>query len=96
MIYTTTATIAATGTAVPLASTPVGMGATYIIIQADFENSADIFVGDDTVTTGTGILLDADESLMLPQMESPTPYNLNNIYINGTAEDFVRILYYRR
>jgi len=101
MLYETQVTIAVTSTAVPLSPAGTRQGATWVNIQAlSTNNAAGGGIGGSDVTIGSGakagVSLAPGATFFLPQTESPAPYDLQTIYVNGTAGDKFNVLYFRR
>jgi hypothetical protein len=101
MLYQAQATIAVTGTAVPLALTRTP--ATWVQVQGySLNNAAGGTLGGSTskpsIATGTnpGVVIAPGGNQFLPQNDVPTPYDLATIYVNGTAGDVFNVLYFRR
>jgi hypothetical protein len=99
MLYEAQPVVAVTGTAVQVSATRAA--ATWVNIQAGIDNNAaGMTVGGSDVTgpegARPGVILLPGQSLFLPQVESPSPYNLQDIYINGTANDEAEVLYFKR
>src|SRR5579875_936932 len=85
--YISQVKVATTGTAVPLASSSTTL-TQGVVVTANSSNVGTIFVGGSGVIntgggTGNGYLLVAGASVSIPIN------NLNAVYINGTANDFV-------
>lgn len=97
VLTTATKSVTTAGTRVRLVSTKIL--ASSILIQANPANGGKIHVGDVTVSSGTGIELDAGEILSISADESTKnithgAINLYNIYIDATTSgNGVRILY---
>lgn len=66
-------------------------------VRAELTNSADLYIGDSTVTTSTGMFLQAGESNEKYARNLArgytTTYDLSKIYIVGTTGDAVRVEY---
>lgn len=94
----TPATVSVADTAVPLSITPKQV--IEVVIQAFKGNTGTICVGDSTVTSTTGIQLDAGEALVLSAPEvsgTPGTIDLSTIYVNSSnAGDLVNIAYTAR
>lgn len=66
-------------------------------VRAEENNAGDIYIGDSTVTTSSGMFIHPDESnekyaRALARGYSTT-YDLSKIYIIGTSGDAVRVEY---
>jgi hypothetical protein len=85
--------LAATPTQVIAAVTPVRQ----VIIESDDGNSNAAWVGDSAVATDTGILLTNSSTVpgrvVLGPFSGDAPFNLNEVYVIGTAAELVNILY---
>lgn len=75
-------TVTTAGTDVALSSTSTAVK--WVIVQAQTDNTGWIAVGtegvDATEATGTGVLLDAGESVTIPMDD------LKNVYIDSTVD----------
>jgi|SRR5215472_3181777 len=101
MLYEAKVTIAVTGTAIPLSS--VRAGATWVQVQSlSTNNAAGQNLGGADVTgpggggSKPGAIMAPGGTMFLPQTESPTPYDLQTIFVNGTVGDVFSVLYFRR
>jgi hypothetical protein len=101
MLYQAQVTIASTGTAVPLSATR--QAATWVQIQSySANNTAGGTVGGitvkPTVASGAtpGVVLAPSGIQFLPATGAPGPYDLTDIYVNGTTGDVFNVLYFRR
>lgn len=90
--------VAVTGTAVALAAD--GTMISEAVIKADADNAGTIYVGPSTVTSANGYPLAAGESVSIDAIDkrktgsqADDQTDLNDWYINGTANDGVRVLY---
>ena len=96
MVYITTVTIAATGVAQAVASTR--QIAAWVTLQADENNGGIIYHGPADVTTSTGQAIaggGGGGSPQYPPIGHGSMYDVARIYIIGTANDIVRVMYGR-
>jgi hypothetical protein len=104
MVYTqSNQTIAATGTPQTLSGGTARSVATWIIVQALDNNSAEIYVGGAnpanksaslTLKSGrVGVKLVAGATLMFPQISGVSIYDLSTIWVSGTAADGYSVTY---
>jgi len=89
----TPAVIASTGTAVPWNASHTEFQS--LMIQADPANSANVYIGDSTVTSANGISLAPGEKLGIDGIRRE-PGNdsdfLDEWFLNGAAGDALRII----
>ena len=90
MLYPLTVTIAATGTAQQLSATRAA--ATWVqVFSKSTNNALGVGLGNSTVTNPggatPGVVIAPGGNQMLPQVNSPAPYDLQTIYVNGTVGD---------
>lgn len=87
-------TVTTAGTQVPLSATT--LKARMIVVQADPSNAGNVFLGDSSVDSTNGIVLEPGESYSYAVTET-IPYlelDLNAIYVDAaTNADKVRIQY---
>lgn len=88
--------LSGTATAEPLSATSIKCG--QCIIQAKRANTASLAIGDSTLAAGTGIELvvpTADVQLTSLSIEAKggNALDLSDIYVLGTADDGVNVLY---
>ena len=91
-------TVSSAGTAVQISSvdTPV----TSIVLQADVDNTGNVFIGDSTVSASNGIELTPGQSFELKSDQIPRQDGeliLSDIYVDAaTNDDKVRVSYIKR
>jgi hypothetical protein len=100
MLYETQVTIAVTGTAVPLSPAGTRAAATWVQVQGLAANNAaggTLGGSDVTNTSGTkrGVVIAPSGTQFLPYCGKPSAYDLQTIYVNGTAGDKFDVLYFR-
>ena len=85
-------TVDAAGTAQALSTTSLEVVKAVVKAQAD--NTGNIFVGDSSVSSATGLVLDAGQEVVLDPARGYI--DLSQVYIDaGTTDDGVEVLYYR-
>lgn len=97
MVVVTTVTIAATNTAQALSSTRIP--ANWITLQSDPANVDPTYHGPPNVTTVTGQVISVGGgggSPQYPPVSDVSPYELSRIYVIGTEDDIVRVMYLTR
>lgn len=97
MVYSALVTLTATDTAQPLATqhTP----ATWVTLFADPANTGVVHHGGKNVTAANGDQLPpagGGGSPQYPQVGVPSPYDLQQIFVIGSAGDSIRVRYFRR
>lgn len=103
MVYTlsTNVSIAVTGTAVPLASSRTP--ARWVLVQALDNNGAEVYVGGVNPSAKStspvsasgriGIKLLAGSTMLFPYSSTSSPYDLQHMWVNGTAGSAVSVTY---
>lgn len=105
MVYTSAnRVIAATNTAQRLSASHVQ--AAWVLVQASGNNGGDIYVGGAnpaskqsslvSQTNFVGILLTAGEAMVFPPSTVATPYDLYEMWVSGTQNDEVSVVYLTR
>lgn len=94
MVYVTTITITATGEAQRVQTTQKTCA--WVTLQADAANSGTVYHGPSSVTTSNGQAIGSGGgggSPQYPPIGHGSMYDLSRIYVIGTANDIVRIMY---
>lgn len=88
----TTADVTITTTGVSQAIQATSKNVTWVYIQSPTGN-ASARVGDSTTTSSRGYILTATNACYLPPCGVAAPYDLSQIFINGTATQSFAITY---
>ena len=81
----TTKTVTSAGTAEAMAASRIMC--TWCVIQPLAGNTGKVYIGDSTVSSSTGIWLDAalGQSLTIPDVTAPLPWDLSVIYVDAAV-----------
>lgn len=94
MVYVETVTLSATGESQAVSSTH--KTACWVTLQADPSNAAAVYHGPPSVTTSNGQVIASGGgggSPQYPPVGDVSVYDLARIYLVGTQNDVVRIMY---
>lgn len=98
MVYNIAVTITSTSVAQRLSTSNIPC--VWVSLQCPDTNAADIYHGGrSTITSSTGEKIASGGGGGAPQYppcSEITPYNLNEIFILGTANDIVKVRYMKR
>ena len=67
--------------------------ANWLIVSAPTGNAADIRVGDSTTGTGSGVIVKAGTSLILPAISDDNYLDLAQVYLYGSTTDKAYLVY---